>query len=82
MIAAAKRKRTQEYKWWGFGHRAGLAGGAGNGGGAGHTPCHLALGAPMVPSMDMAPLGGTGSFGVGRSLMKRGCANAGVPGCE
>lgn len=56
------------------------AGGAGDRGEAGQIPCHSALGAPVVPSMGVAPLGKEGRLGVGGPLKQRGCENPRVPG--
>lgn len=49
MIAAGRRKRTQESKWWGFGHRAELGRRDWGQWGCWADPCHSALGAQWCP---------------------------------
>lgn len=82
MIAAGRRKRTQESKWWGFGHRAQLGRRDWGPWGCWADPLPLSPWGPVVPSLDVAPLGEAGSLGVGGPLTKRGCENVGVPGFE
>lgn len=81
VIAAGKRKRTRgpgSLSGGGLAAGQGWAEVPGEGGGAGQTPCHSALGTPVVPSMDVALLGGAGSLG-GRALMQKSLQ---ILGCQ